>query len=97
MPTYERTPLFLRDWQHLSQAEKDEFLAMVRQFVFALKQGPPLPNGLHVKDFRSVSGWFEIRWSGDGRALFSYGSEVREGEVHIIWHRVGSHNIYKAR
>ena len=56
-----------------------------------------MPDSLRVRTFRSEPGWFEIRWSGDGRVLFSYGNAVHEGEVHIIWHRVGSHDVYKVR
>jgi hypothetical protein len=39
---------------------------------------------------------WEMTWAPDGRATFSYGEPVREGEVHIIWRRVGSHQIFTA-
>ena len=65
------------------------------QFVAALKRGGPLPNGLKVKDFRSIQGMREIAWQLNGRALFRFGSEKRPGEVHILWYRVGNHGIYK--
>ena len=31
-----------------------------------------------------------------GRATFSYGQPVKDGEVHTIWRRVGSHQIFTA-
>jgi hypothetical protein len=36
---------------------------------------------------------FELTWAGDGRATFSYGRSIREGEPHIVWHRVGTHDV----
>jgi hypothetical protein len=34
-----------------------------------------------------------MTWAGDGRAIFTYGAEVRPGERHIIWLAVGTHAI----
>jgi len=34
-------------------------------------------------------------WSGDGRATFHYGPEQRPGEPHIVWRRIGGHDILK--
>jgi len=33
----------------------------------------------------------------DGRATFEYGSVVREGETHIVWRRIGTHDIIFTR
>ena len=30
-------------------------------------------------------------------ALFRYGPEQKPGEVHIIWERIGGHDIYEKR
>jgi hypothetical protein len=30
----------------------------------------------------------------DGRALFTYGPTIRRGDPHIIWLRVGGHEIF---
>ena len=32
-------------------------------------------------------------YSGDGRATFRYGAEVKPGETHVEWLRVGGHEI----
>jgi hypothetical protein len=37
---------------------------------------------------------WSITWADDVRATFSYGVEVRPGEEHIVWRRVGGHEIY---
>lgn len=35
-----------------------------------------------------------MTWANDGRALFKYGTSPHPGDVHIIWLRVGSHEIF---
>jgi hypothetical protein len=40
-----------------------------------------------------MPGCFEITWAADGRAIFTYGAEVRSGERHIIWLAIGTHSI----
>jgi hypothetical protein len=35
-----------------------------------------------------------MTWAPDGRATFSYGTPVKEGEAHIIWRRIGTHDIF---
>lgn len=35
-----------------------------------------------------------MTWGSDGRALFRYGDAKRPGERHVIWHRVGTHDIF---
>lgn len=41
-------------------------------------------------------GIWEITWEGnDGRATFRYGPEVRAGKKHIIWRRIGGHEIFE--
>jgi hypothetical protein len=37
---------------------------------------------------------WEMSWSGDGRAIFRYGSERKAGETHVVWLRVGGHEIF---
>lgn len=33
------------------------------------------------------------REAPDGRATFHYGDEVKAGEPHIVWRRIGDHSI----
>lgn len=49
--------------------------------------------GLGVKLMEGFDGIYEMRWSYNGRATFEYGKEVRPGLRHIIWRRVGYHDI----
>ncbi len=34
-----------------------------------------------------------MTWAPDGRALFRYGDPVCEGEPHVVWLRIGTHDI----
>lgn len=54
-----------------------------------------MPPGLVVKPVKGADGLFEMRWASDGRATFRYG-KGRPGEPHIIWCRVGTHDIFKS-
>jgi hypothetical protein len=36
-----------------------------------------------------------MTWADDGRATFEYGLKVRIDEVHIVWRRIGSHDIFR--
>jgi hypothetical protein len=97
MPTFERTDDFIRDWRHLSPDQQAEFKAAISLLVDDLKAGRGIRPGLGVKRFHSVPGVWEFAWAGDGRALFRYGTSPHEGDIHIIWLRVGTHDIYKPR
>ena len=35
-----------------------------------------------------------MTWAADGRATFRYGEPRRPGEPHVIWRRVGTHDIF---
>ena len=44
---------------------------------------------------RHVADFFEMTWADDGRATFHYGEEIVSGHPHIVWRRVGSHEIFQ--
>ena len=93
MPTFERLRRFDRDFAVLSDAQKEAFRATVRKFVADLERGDGFRQGLRVRGVRGAPGMFELTWANDGRATFSYGESRREGEAHIVWHRVGTHDV----
>jgi hypothetical protein len=47
-----------------------------------------------VRGIEGAPGIFEMTWAPDGRATFEYGKETTPGEPHIIWRRVGGHDIF---
>lgn len=94
MPTYDMKPRFLDDLKRLTPEEYRQFKRAVQKFVDDLKAGRPPRKSLGIERFESRKGVYELHWSGDGRALFRFGASPHEGEVHIVWLRVGTHDIY---
>ena len=33
-----------------------------------------------------------MTWAPNGRATFHYGEPIKEGEPHLVWRRVGTHD-----
>jgi len=94
MPTYATTNRFQRDFKDLSDKDRKAFRAAVREFVEDLATGR-FRKGLRVGRIEGTDSIFEMTWEGsNGRATFQYGPEVRPGEPHVIWRRVGTHEIF---
>ena len=94
MPTYEWLGRFRADFEGLSPDQQTAFLLAVRQVVGDLAGNRAIRKGLRVKGVQGAKGIFEMTWAPDGRATFEYGSEVRGGEAHVVWRRVGTHAIF---
>lgn len=94
MPTFRRLPRFDKDYERLSPDEKAQFKTAVKKFVEHLKRGGPMRKGLRVKGVQGASGIYEMTWADDGRATFQFGEPIRENEPHVIWRRVGGHDIF---
>jgi hypothetical protein len=93
MPTRDVLASFWRDWDRLSLEEKRAFLDAVRKVVEDLRSGGGFRKGLRVKGVRGARGVFELTWSSDGRATFHFGRALRDDEPHIIWRRIGGHEV----
>ena len=95
MPTFAWLARFGADFDRLSPAQQAAFLAAVAQFVEDLRKGGQFRKGLRVKGVQGAPGVFEMTWADDGRATFLYGDAVLEDEPHVIWRRVGTHDIFR--
>ncbi len=96
MPTHDELPRFSRDWNRLTPDQQRQFLVARPLFVEGLRRRPlRFDPQLRVKRVRGRLDVWEMSWSGDGRATFQYGDEVRPGEAHIIWRRIGTHAIFR--
>jgi hypothetical protein len=93
VPTFAQTDRFRRDFAKLPKAQKAAVRAAVTKFVADLPSGTFRP-GLRVRGVSGADGVFEMTWADDGRATFEYGPAVREGEAHIVWRRIGTHDIF---
>ncbi len=95
MATYEWLPRFWKDWLRLTTGQQRLFQVAVRQLVYDLNAGRGLRAGLRVKCVQGQPGIFEMTWAPDGRATFTFGQEQKPGHRHIIWQRIGGHEILK--
>jgi hypothetical protein len=94
VPTFERLARFDREFRRLPRELQQAFLKMLPVFVGALKATPPaFPVALRVHRVQGASGVWEVTFAPDGRATFEYGPEVIDGEPHVIWRRVGTHDV----
>jgi hypothetical protein len=94
MPTYDVLSSFWRDWDDLSPQRQRVCRAAVDKFVADLAGGGQFRKGLRVKGVQGARGIFEMTWADDGRLTFQFGDEVIKGEPHVIWRRVGTHDIF---
>ena len=92
MPTHDETDRFWADWNRLTPDQKAAFNAAIRKFVQDLKTGR-FRKGLRVKRLKRHPGIWALTWADDGRALFRFGESIRPGDPHVIWERIGSHDI----
>ena len=93
MPTHAEHSQFWDDYDRLSQARQRALLVVRDRFVANLRDRQFDP-ALRLKRVRGHDGIWELSWAPDGRATFEYGDEVIPGEAHIIWRRVGTHEIF---
>lgn len=93
MPTFERTARFDRDLRALTPEQRRRFAGAVKKFVADLESGT-FRKGLRVKGIQGADGIFEMTFAGDGRATFQYGEERSPGDPHVIWRRVGTHEVF---
>lgn len=95
MPTRDIAEAFRQDWQRLTPEQQRAFRVAVAKFIEDLRTRRGFQSSLRVKGVRTERGVFELTWAPDGRATFSYGRSIVEGEPHIIWRRIGTHEILR--
>jgi len=95
MPARDVLAKFWRDWGQLRPDERQAFLIAVDKFVDDLREGRGVRSGLRVKGVRGAPRVYELTWAPDGRATFSYGRSIVGGEPHVIWRRIGTHEILR--
>ncbi len=96
MPTFETTNRFDKDWADLDPGDKARFrTAVTESFVPDLAGDGRFRAGLRVKGIQKADGVMEMTWAPDGRATWEYGSELSEGDPHVIWRRIGTHDIFR--
>ena len=95
MPTRDVDESFWDDYDRLSPVQQRRFLSVLRRFVHDADNGT-FRAALRVKPMVDHPGIWEMTWDGnDGRATFRYGREQVSGKRHIIWRRIGGHEIFR--
>jgi hypothetical protein len=96
MPTFETLPRFEKDWKDLTPQQWATFRKVVKDAFVPDLMAPdrPFRPGLRVKGVKAHPNVFEMTWENDGRATFSYGAERVPGQPHVIWRRIGTHDIF---
>lgn len=95
MPSYEWLALFGRDFDKLTRDQQKAFLRAVAAFCGDLESGEGFRKGLRVKKMQGHDNLWELTWAPDGRATFHYGDAVKDGRQHIVWCRIGTHEIFR--
>jgi hypothetical protein len=78
----------------MSPARRALFDRALAKFIADLRTGQ-LRRGLRVKAVQGQEGVWEMTWAPVGRATFRYGTSIRPGDPHIIWLRIGTHDIFE--
>lgn len=95
--THEMSPRFVSDFRALSKEQQDAARSAARDLADDLNQRVRTRPSLRVKRVRAAPpGVLEMTWAPDGRATFELGREVRPGEPHVVWRRIGTHAIFKS-
>ena len=94
MPTYEPLARFWRDYADLTGEQQKQFRDAVELFKDGLATGQFHPS-LRIHRIDAAPGVYSLSWGSDGRATFQYGTSLEPGQAHIIWRRVGTHDIYR--
>ena len=87
MATFETLPHFEASWRKLTREQQAAFRAVVLEAFEPDLMTPdrPFQRILRVRQVAGHPGLFEMTWSHDGRATFSYGSEHVAGQPHVVW------------
>ena len=86
MPTHE-------EFARLTPAQQGLFVIAVKHMVEDMRKGQGFRPGLRIKAVQKRRGVFEMTRAPDGRATFHYGAEKNPGDPHIVWRRIGNHDI----
>jgi hypothetical protein len=92
-PTFDRLTQFKRDYAKLTPGQRQQFRAAAKKAIAPLSTTPPgdIRRPL-VKELDGHSGFWELWFDRDLRAVYTFGQSVRKDQPHVIWCRIGSEN-----
>ena len=88
----------MRDLKRLNSDQAALFERRLQEFVADLldmERGRStwFRRTLRVKKVQGLSDVYEMSWASDGRATFALGDPPIEGKLHVVWLRIGGHEI----
>jgi hypothetical protein len=90
-PTFDRLGQFKRDYVNLTVRQREQFRAAAKKFVAPLSTTPPGELGQSlVREVKGHPGFWELRIDRELRAIYTFGTSIRQGQPHVIWCRVGA-------
>ena len=93
MPAFQVTPRFERNRKQLTPESRALSQPVnTGQYVPDLARGV-FRAGLQVTGVQAAPGVSAMTWAPDSRATFSYRPGQQAGEPHLIWRRIGTHDI----
>src|ERR1700730_12803554 len=103
MPTFFVESRFWNDYGRLSPGERaqfiqarDEFIQILLEWEQSGKSGvPKFPRSLGVTPMVNQRQIMEFAWGPNGRCTWRYGVPQRPDKFHVIWRRIGKHDIYR--
>lgn len=93
MPTWDQLDGFRRELRNLTPEQRAAFIVAVTHFVADLKM-KKFRKGLRVKKVQGTRDVWEMTWADNGRATFHYGESIHHGEQHVVWRRIGTHDVF---
>lgn len=97
MPRYSRTAQFAKDWAALDPVDRARFKVVVRErFLPDLESGDGFRAGLRVKRVQSTGFVCEMTFAPDGRATWQYGGDSTADNPHVVWRRIGTHDVLRS-
>jgi hypothetical protein len=79
--TYGLSPGFAREFARMPREQRRAFQAAVKKLIESLRGGTEPARSLRIKRVQGTKNVWEMSYSGDGRATFRYGTEVKPGEA----------------
>lgn len=93
MPTYEWSARFRRDYARLTAEERAAFHRAVDALVVDLGDRR-FRKSLRIHRLPPSPLW-SMSWAPNGRATFRLGVNPTTRQPHVVWWRVGGHEIYR--
>jgi hypothetical protein len=88
-------PRLVKDHAALDPAARARFEAVVRErFAPDLARGRFRP-GLRVKRVQGTAQVWEMTWAPDGRATWQLAEDSTRGDPHVLWRRIGTHDVLR--